>query len=67
MLDTDTRLKVYEQPFFINLVLTCFGIALFIIKLIFSLLTNSLALQADAFDNMTDIVMYITAFIGKVI
>ena len=64
MLETDTRIKFYEQPFFINFVLTLFGIALFIFKLIFSLLTNSLALQADAFDNMTDIVMYLTAFIG---
>jgi len=64
MLGTDTSLKIYEQPFFINLILTLFGVALFIIKLIFSLLTNSLALQADAFDNMTDIVMYLAAFIG---
>ena len=64
MLETDTSLKIYEQPFFINFILTLFGIALFILKLIFSVLTNSLALQADAFDNMTDIVMYFTALIG---
>ncbi len=66
MLGTDTSLKIYEQPSFINLILTLFGIALFIIKLIFSVLTNSLALQADAFDNMTDIIMYISAFIGVI-
>ncbi len=64
MLKKDTGLKIYEQPSFINFILTFFGIALFILKLIFSVLTNSLALQADAFDNMTDIVMYFSAFIG---
>jgi cation diffusion facilitator family transporter len=64
MSETDTSIKIYEQPIFINFILTLFGIALFIIKLIFSVVTNSLALQADAFDNMTDIVMYLTAFIG---
>ena len=64
MMEKDINLKIIEQPFFINLILTIFGIVLFIFKLVFSVLTNSLALQADAFDNMTDIVMYFTAFIG---
>ncbi len=64
MSQKNSNLKFFEQPYFINLLLLIFNIFLFIFKLIFSILTNSLALQADAFDNMTDIVMCITAFIG---
>ncbi len=57
-------LKFYEQPFFINIVLLLCNAILFTFKLIFGILTNSLALQADAYDNLTDIIMNITAFIG---
>jgi len=56
--------QLFENPVFINSLLLIFTITLFILKLIFSLLTNSLALQADAIDSMTDIVMYIIAVIG---
>ena len=60
----EKNLKFYEQPFFINLLLLLLNIALFIFKLIFSILTKSVALQADAFDSMTDIVMSLTALIA---
>ncbi|GAG72770.1 unnamed protein product, partial [marine sediment metagenome] len=56
--------QLFENPFFINSLLLFFTITLFILKLIFSLLTKSLALQADAIDSMTDIIMYIIAIIG---
>ena len=55
-------LKFYEQPFFINIVLLLCNAILFTFKLIFGILTNSLALQADAYDNLTDI---ITDFSGN--
>ena len=64
MTKIDKTLKFYEKPVFLNLILLILNITLFIFKLIFSILTNSLALQADAFDNLTDIVLTITAFIG---
>ena len=57
-------LKFYKQPVFINLLLLLFNVTLFIFKLIFGILTKSVALQADAFDSMTDIVMSITALIA---
>ena len=60
----EKKLKFYEQPFFVNLLLLLFNITLFIFKLIFGILTNSVALQADAFDSMTDIVMALTALIA---
>lgn len=58
------RMASYRQPIFINSFLLIFNIILFILKLIFSFLTKSIALQADAFDSMTDIVMYTIAIIG---
>ncbi|MHA1294443.1 MAG: cation diffusion facilitator family transporter [Promethearchaeota archaeon] len=64
MAGTDKDLKLYEQPYTINLILLIFSITFFILKLFFSYLTNSVALQADAYDNLTDIVMCITALIG---
>jgi len=64
MSELDENLKLYEQPVFINLILLIFSITLFVLKLIFSILTKSVALQADAFDSMTDIVMCFTALIG---
>lgn len=64
MSEIDKKLKFYKQPVFINLLLLIFNTIFFIIKLIFGILTNSLAIQADAFDNMTDIVICVTSFIG---
>lgn len=64
MSELEEDLKLYEQPVFINLILLIFNITLFILKLIFGILTKSVALQADAFDSMTDIVMCLTALIG---
>ena len=58
------KLKFYEKPVFINYILFIVNLSLFISKLIFSSITNSLALQADAFDNLTDIVMVIAALMG---
>jgi len=64
MPEEDNNLKFFEEPLFVNLLLFVISLTLVIFKLIFAFLTNSLALQADAFDAITDIVMYITAFIG---
>lgn len=64
MSELDENLKFYEQPIFVNLLLLIFNISLFVLKLLFGILTKSIALQADAFDNMTDIVMCLTALIG---
>ncbi|TXT66456.1 MAG: conserved membrane protein of unknown function [Promethearchaeota archaeon] len=61
---TEKDLKIYEKPIFINIVLLSINLTLFIIKLLFGLITNSLALQADAFDNLTDIVIVIASLIG---
>jgi len=60
----EKNLKFYEQPIFINLLLLFFNIILFISKLLFGVVTRSVALQADAFDNMTDIVMSVSALIA---
>jgi cation diffusion facilitator family transporter len=64
MSELDENLKFYETPVFINLILLISNIILFMLKLTFGILTRSLALQADAFDGMTDIVMSLTALIG---
>ena len=56
----------YKKPVFLNLILLIVNLGLFISKLIFSILTNSLALQADAFDSLTDIFMALVAFIGLI-
>jgi len=64
MPEEDNNLKFFEEPLFVNLLLFIISLTLVIFKLIFAFLTNSLALQADAFDAITDIVMYVTAFIG---
>jgi len=65
-MDNNQNLKFYESPIFLNLFLLIVNVSLFILKLIFSFLTNSLALQADAFDTLTDIVMVFAALIGIV-
>ncbi|MFX1313940.1 MAG: cation diffusion facilitator family transporter [Promethearchaeota archaeon] len=59
-----TLLKFYEKPVFINSLLLGVNIVLFIFKIVFSLISKSLALQADAFDNLTDIVMTAAALVG---
>jgi len=64
MTDSSKNLKYYQRPIFLNLFLLIITVSLFILKLIFSIITNSLALQADAFDNLTDIVMILAALIG---
>ena len=56
----------FKKPVFLNLVLLIVNLGLFIFKIIFSLLTDSLALQADAFDSLTDIFMALIAFIGLI-
>ena len=64
MTDSSENLKYYQRPIFLNLFLLTINVSLFILKLIFSIITNSIALQADAFDNLTDIVMVFAALIG---
>ncbi len=66
MIDDNQNLKFYESPIFLNFFLLVVNVTLFIFKLIFSYMTNSLALQADAFDTLTDIVMVLAALIGIV-
>jgi cation diffusion facilitator family transporter len=63
-MDKEIELKFYEKPSFINIFLLIVNSILFTVKIIFARYTNSLALQADAFDNLTDIVMVITSLIG---
>jgi len=60
------NLKFFENPLFLNFFLLAFNLSLFILKFIFSYITNSIALQADAFDSLTDIVMVFAALIGIV-
>ncbi|MFX1503662.1 MAG: cation diffusion facilitator family transporter [Promethearchaeota archaeon] len=64
MTDLNHNLRIYENPIFLNLFLLIVNIIFFILKLIFSSLTHSIALRADAFDTLTDIVMIFAAFIG---
>ena len=59
--------KLYSKPEFVNVILFITFITLFFFKLIFSMISNSIALRADAFDNLNDIVMYATAIIGFLI
>ena len=63
-LNEQSQIRFYQNPSFINFVLLVINSVLFIIKFLFAIYTNSLALQADAFDNLTDIVMVITSLIG---
>lgn len=64
MATSNKELNFYARPIFINIILFGVNTSLFTVKLIFAFITNSLALQADAFDNLTDIVMVITSLIG---
>ena len=56
--------KFYGKPIFVNLLLLVLNLLLFIFKLIVSSLSGSLALQADAFDNLTDVIMVFAAVVG---
>lgn len=60
----EEKLRFYEKPIFVNFILLIVTIFLFALKIILSFITNSLALQADAFDNLTDIVMIVAALVG---
>ncbi len=64
MTKIEEDLKFFEKPIFINLLLLIINIFLFVLKIVLSYTSNSLALQADAFDNLTDIVMVFAALIG---
>jgi len=64
MISKDISEKFYGKPLFVNLLLLVINLFLFIFKLIVSSLSGSLALQADAFDNLTDIIMVFAAIIG---
>jgi cation diffusion facilitator family transporter len=64
MTDSSDRLRYYQSPYFLNILLLIINGSLFILKLIFSTITHSIALQADAFDNLTDVVMVFAALIG---
>ncbi|MBY9002937.1 MAG: cation diffusion facilitator family transporter [Candidatus Lokiarchaeota archaeon] len=60
----DISLKFYDNLLFINIILLIVSVTLFVNKLVFGMLTNSIALQADAFDSMTDVVIYLSGIIG---
>ncbi len=64
MNEPDKSKKFYTKPIFVNSVLLVVNLSLFIFKLIFADLSGSLALQADAFDNLTDIIMVFAALVG---
>lgn len=57
-------LQFYEKSIVVNIILLISNSTLLLFKLIFSFLTKSISLQADAFDSMTDIVFYAIAIIG---
>ncbi|MHA1468499.1 MAG: cation diffusion facilitator family transporter [Promethearchaeota archaeon] len=64
MTSKDISEKFYGKPLFVNLLLLGINLFLFLFKLIVSSLSGSLALQADAFDNLTDIIMVFAAIVG---
>ncbi|GAH75670.1 unnamed protein product, partial [marine sediment metagenome] len=64
MNEPDKSKKFYTKPIFVNSVLLFVNLGLFIFKLIFADLSGSLALRADAFDNLTDIIMVFAALTG---
>ena len=64
MISKDISDKFYGKPIFVNLLLLMINLFLFVFKLIVSSLSGSLALQADAFDNLTDIIMVFAALFG---
>ena len=64
MTGEDISEKFYGKPLFVNLLLLGINLFLFLFKLVVSSLSGSLALQADAFDNLTDIIMVFAAIVG---
>jgi len=64
MTSKDISEKFYGKPLFVNLLLLGINLFLFLFKLVVSSLSGSLALQADAFDNLTDIIMVFAAIVG---
>jgi cation diffusion facilitator family transporter len=64
MTEIEGELKFFEKPIFVNFLLLIVNMFLFVLKIVLSYTSNSLALQADAFDNLTDIVMIFAALIG---
>jgi cation diffusion facilitator family transporter len=56
--------KFYENPLFVTSFLLFINVILFVLKIIIGILSRSLALQADAYDCLTDIVMTLAALIG---
>ena len=64
MTKKDLSDKFYGKPIFVNFLLLVINLFLFLFKLIVSSLSGSLALQADAFDNLTDIIMVFAAVVG---
>lgn len=64
MINSNNSKKFYAKPIFVNSVLLVVNLSLFIFKLIFADLSGSLALRADAFDNLTDIIMVFAALVG---
>ncbi|MHA1149723.1 MAG: cation diffusion facilitator family transporter [Promethearchaeota archaeon] len=60
----NNNLKLYEQPIFVSFFLLVLYSILFILKLSFGIISNSLALQADAYDSLTDVIMYGAAIVG---
>ena len=60
------RLSFLQKPTNVNLILLIVSLLLFIAKLIYATISNSLALMADAFDSLTDIVMAVVALVGLI-
>ncbi|NHI94477.1 MAG: cation diffusion facilitator family transporter [Candidatus Lokiarchaeota archaeon] len=58
------KLNWFERPIFINTLLLAITTLFFIFKLFLGFYLNSLALQADAIDNLTDVIFIITGLIG---
>ena len=55
-----------EKAVLINVFLFIITLILIIFKIFFSLITRSIALQADAIDNVTDLVMIIASLVGVI-
>jgi len=55
-----------EKAILLNLILFVITLILIIFKIFFSLITRSVALQADTIDNVTDLVMIIASLVGVI-
>ncbi len=54
----------FERPDILNVLLLIINSVLFLLKLYIGFLSNSIALQADAYDSLKDLVMAVAALIG---